>query len=157
MSDDVDVTKEDLTDKQLELLEMIREDPDATQKEFADELGITPAAVGSRVRQIPGMNWMSRRWFIEEFFNDEQDVRDNGGGTTSDHEAVNEDSLDEAERKIEQLEEQLSALEERVDDLDQNRDTIEDPELVRKLVLTVSNSDQFTEEEEDRLLDALIG
>lgn len=33
MTDDLDVSREDLTHKQIEVIEMIRQDPEATQKE----------------------------------------------------------------------------------------------------------------------------
>ena len=152
-----DITEEDLTDAQIEILEMIREDPSATQKEFAEKLDVTPAAIGSRVRNIPGMNWMNRREFIHEFF-DGGDETSNDGSGHQEHPA-NAEEVDELTSRVSDVEKRLEELDEKVGEMEDegSNSVISDPELIRKLVLNLSNSDQFTDEEEDRLLDALIG
>lgn len=153
MTNTTAVTKEDLTDAQLEILEMIRKNPDATQKEFAEKLGITPAAVGSRVRQISGMNWMNRREFINQFFDD-------GEGTDRDErgESGSGEQLNGLADRVNRVEEQLQTLAERVGDVEelQEHTGVSDPDLIRKLVLTLTNSDRFSEDEADQLLERLL-
>lgn len=151
-----EVSREELTDAQLEILDLIRENPGATQKEFADQLDITAAAVGSRVRQIPGMNWMNRRQFVQEFYS--EDENSDGNTTEPGHNGHSIERMDELQKRLASVEEELDTLSTRVNNLiDERSDTgVKDPDLVRKLVLTLTNSDRFTDDEADRLLATLI-
>lgn len=149
-----EVSREELTDAQREILELIRQNPGATQKEFADQLDITAAAVGSRVRKIPGMNWMNRRQFVEEFYSEEN------SNSSPDQEEFGQwsERLEELQNRLEAMEDGLNTLSDRFNDHidEQERPGVNDPEMVRKLVLTLTNSDRFTDDEADRLLEILI-
>lgn len=59
---------EELTPEQLETLAAIRDRPEATQSELADELGVSRAAVSVRANSVPGMEWRSRARFVSKFF-----------------------------------------------------------------------------------------
>lgn len=150
-----EVSREELTDAQLEILDLIRQNPGATQKEFAEQLDITAAAVGSRVRKIPGMNWMNRRQFVEEFYSDGEHPDPSSDRDGNKH----------ASERIDQLQERLASLEEEMDSLsdsvqeltgEQKPAGVSDPDMIRKLVLTLTNSDRFTDDEADQLLQVLI-
>lgn len=59
---------EELSEIELETLRLIQDRPDATQQELADELGLTPAAICSRVNSIPGLDWAHRKEFTARLF-----------------------------------------------------------------------------------------
>lgn len=61
-------TLEDLSEIELETLQLIHDQPDATQQELADELDLTPAAICSRVKDIPGFDWAHREDFTTLLF-----------------------------------------------------------------------------------------
>lgn len=58
----------ELTEKQLETMQAIRERPTATQAELADELGVTSATINQRVNSISGFDWSNRHVFVEKLF-----------------------------------------------------------------------------------------
>lgn len=57
-------TPEALTPKQRETFEAIRENPEATQRELAEILGISAPTVNGRVNAIPGFEWENRVSFV---------------------------------------------------------------------------------------------
>ncbi len=159
----------DLTVAQLQVLELIREDPEATQQEFAEQLDLTPAAVSQRVQTIPHLHWKNRREFVEAFFNDgveEKTEEDDPDRKTMNERDENEPPSAEATHepiaeRMEQIEDRLDQLSERVEQIarevsEREHEPVTDSGLVRKLVLTLTRSELFSEEEEDRLLDRLL-
>ena len=56
----------ELSEKQKEVLEMIAAQPDATQRELGDKLGVSGATVSNRANSIDGFDWSERREFVEQ-------------------------------------------------------------------------------------------
>lgn len=64
-SDDAEQTSQlpavdELTEKQIAVLQLIRETPAATQRELGGKLGVSAAAVSTRVNGIDGFDWSDR-------------------------------------------------------------------------------------------------
>jgi len=170
MTQDIPLPEEDdLTVGQLQILEMIKEEPEASQKDFADRLDISASAVSNRLRDIPGFSWKNRDEFVKAFYNG--DVEDDGAEQESEEqedpteekqEVEPESSPDEIPEALtdplDEIRETLSSLSEQVDRLrrEGGESGVTDPDLIRRLVLTLSGSDRFSEDEKDLLLDALI-
>ncbi len=178
--------EEDLTVAQLQILEMIREDPEAAQKELAEQLDITSSAVSNRLREISGFAWKNRKTFIDRFFDrdgEQTEENQNQDGRHLDEAAVNGDDekptretsdsdqtetsrehrnrekpLEDLADRLQDVEEKLNVLTNQVKELQCSEEEtgVTDPDLIRKLVLTLGGSDRFNEDEESRLLDLLI-
>jgi hypothetical protein len=64
---------DDLSDLERDTLRLIRDRPDATQQELADEMDVTAATISTRVNSIPGFDWTDREEFTDALFNDEDE------------------------------------------------------------------------------------
>ena len=63
----------ELSERQLETLDLIARNPDATQRELAAELDVTAATVSRWVNGIPGFDWSDREAFAERVLDDGSD------------------------------------------------------------------------------------
>ncbi|WP_436348713.1 winged helix-turn-helix transcriptional regulator [Natronorubrum sp. FCH18a] len=151
----------DLTDSQRETFEAIYENPDATQRELADHLDVSSAAVNKRVNGINGFEWNARREFVTALFdnndNDDNDSGDDNGGQLP-------TTIEPESRLLQQLSERVVTLSERVEALEQSsqetpRDRCSignDSELTHKIVHACMESNRITEEEELDILKQVI-
>lgn len=168
----------DLTEKQRETLRAVHAEPDAGQSAVAEELGVTRATVSRRLNDIPGFEWSDRGAFASEVF-DEPAGTDEAGADEGD-EAGDAGAVEDAgapeeetdaepggvepaavERRLDSLEAQVDAVEREVaatDDAgaDGAADAALPPELAHKVVHACMESDRVDEEEELRLLRALL-
>jgi hypothetical protein len=87
--------RDELTDKQREVLELVRDDPGATQRELGERLGISAAAVSNRVNDLDGFEWSDRLAFAEAVVDDDHGDADTASepgdadaGTESDTDAA---------------------------------------------------------------------
>lgn len=62
------VSPSDLTEKQLETMQVIATRPDATQVELGERLGVTSATINQRINAIDGFQWSKRHEFVDDLF-----------------------------------------------------------------------------------------
>lgn len=137
-----------LTEKQRETLQAIAEQPDATQQQLAEQFDVSRATINKRVNSIDGFEWADRQAFITTMVDD--------GETTPESGPPSRDAPELADR-IDTLAEQVTELEHQVAERpDSPERAFTDPDLVHKVVHACMNSDQITEDEELRILDALL-
>lgn len=150
----------ELNEREYETLRRIHDHPEATQGELAKELGVSRATVSQRVNAIDGFDWTDRQAFVERVF-------DGDDGVEFGHDSPEYGSEDDAERpmatqdlrkNVERLTEQLEKLERQVDNMDvQSRSAFADPDLMHKVIHACMRSETITEDEELRILQAILG
>lgn len=143
---------DDLSAKQRETLRAIHEHPEASQRELADVLDVSGSTVSNRVNAIEGFDWNDRRAFSEAVFG----PRPITEAEDSAQMAANDTQF---ETTIDQLADRVTAIERQVTDLaeaDESRSAFTDPDLAHKVVHACLNSDAIAEEEELRILKALL-
>jgi transcriptional regulator with XRE-family HTH domain len=136
----------ELSDKQIETLQSVHQDPAATQEEIADKLGVTRATISKRLTDISGFNWKTRREFVDTLFEDSQ--------STADEPETNEPAPRE----------KVSALESRIDELEAQLEAASSsgsesplgPELTHKVIHSCMSAEYLSEEEELQLLRELL-
>lgn len=183
--DEPDVpSRTDLSEKQRTVLRKIYDDPEATQGDLADEVGVSRATISQRVNAVDGFEWPDRAEFVERLFDDSSGTSDsavdpeseaqeltdesptskNGPGdagidstdTPRELEVLNAD-FDRLETALEGLTEQFESLERSVQGADcPGHEVFSDPELVGKIVRECVESDRFTEDEEVRIIAGLL-
>lgn len=141
---------ETLTEQQYDALQAISEDPTATQRELAEKVGVAASTLCKRVKAIDGFEWAKRREFVTAVL---------GGDAPDGGEASLQDDSPPSDVAVDKLAERISALEDTVEDrtmahqpslIDENED------LLSKVVHACLKSDQVTDDEELRILKALI-
>lgn len=159
----------ELTDKERRTLRAIAEHPSATQSEIAERLDVTRATVNKRVNAIDGFEWKHRREFVADVFGDDALGTPAGDEPTADDpdpEAVTPSAeaasdggqwlSSDVERAIEQLQERVAQLEQLAESHDGAGPSIEDTELVAKLVRAVMADEAISNEEELRIINAVL-
>lgn len=159
----------DLTDRQREVLREIATDPEATQAEIGERLGITGSTVSQRLASIEGFDWRDRESFIDALditFETSAVVSDGGvaqDDTSSDSEATHSHadsaSYDELQSMIEQINTRLDSLEAAISTDGSVSDTntiFKDPELVHRVVHACMESDAISESEELDIIKSLL-
>ncbi|WP_217255549.1 MarR family winged helix-turn-helix transcriptional regulator [Natronococcus occultus] len=179
-----DLASADLTEKQLETLREIRDQPTATQADLADELGVTSATINQRLNSIDGFDWVERRAFTEALFNQREAISGSLGeektnivnsavesvadttttmpesnDSNSDGEKVNTDLdnqyCEELTDQVHELTEHVQAVERQLETQSTASDSIlTDPELAHKVLHACFTSDQISKEEELRILES---
>lgn len=131
----------ELTETQYETLRAVADDPTATQKEIAESLGVSRAAVSKRLSDVPGFEWTTRREFVERLFDEGQP-----GATLGDQET----SLDGLRARVDDLEQRLD--EQQTAGLRAELDTA----LASKVVHACLAADYVSPGEERQLIRALL-
>lgn len=90
----------DLTTKQRAALRAVHDQPEATQREIANELDVSPATVSNRVHSIDGFDWTTRANFSRHVFGTppgrtDGDIEDETLPEDAGNETVPEDTEDE--------------------------------------------------------------
>lgn len=163
-------TVAELTHKERRTLRVIADHPDATQAEMAEILGVTRATVNKRVNAIEGFGWEDRRAFVAAVFDedvpagaDEDAPLANGssdGASAPAAEAASDGGQGpspDLKETVAQLQERVTRLEEQL--ADATADTgpvIEDTALLAKVVRAVLADEAIFDEEELRVLMALL-
>ncbi|MFW6045544.1 MAG: MarR family transcriptional regulator [Natronomonas sp.] len=183
--DEPDVpSRADLSAKQRTVLRKIYDDPEATQVDLADEIGVSRATISQRVNAVDGFEWPDRAAFVERLFDDSPETSEStvdpeseaqeltdesptskyepgdagidSGDTTRKLEALNTE-FDRLETALEGLTERFESLERSVQGADcPGHEVFYDPELVGKIVRECVESDRFTEDEEVRIIAGLL-
>jgi len=135
-----------LSTKQRETLRLVHEDPSRSQSDVAAQLGVSRATVSRRLNDIPGFDWQHRASFTAELFEDDPGTAEG----TPNADGVEPDGP-RADR-LGAIEERLSSLESTLDD----GSTGLPPALAHKVVHAAMESDRVSENEELRLLEALL-
>jgi DNA-binding MarR family transcriptional regulator len=173
MSEPSPDSTDDLTDKQRTVLEAISRHPDATQAELASHLGVSRGTVSNWANSIEGFEWSRRQEFVADRLGAEGVVSDDGRQGEQSHGAASD-----AHDELRALRQRIDDIEQRVDDAvataaapdgghspDPDPDPDPDPgpdgpfddeELVAKVVRACVTDDAITEDEELRILGALL-
>lgn len=113
-----------LSDAQIATLRAIHRNPEATQQELADELGVVRATISNRVNDVDGFDWERRRSFVEAFFDGEAGAR---AETTAESEGDDE-APDRSAADAEPPDESTDADETETGSADSASDDASDPE-----------------------------
>lgn len=157
----------DLTEKERETLRAIAARPGATQGELADALGVSRATVNKRLNDIEGFEWKDRRAFVASVFGDEPPDAEppDEAVVTTGHPAWVDATSDGGQLLPADVDGTIHELSERVTRLEQQLDGrsfgsvgigLEDPALVAKLVRAVMADDAISDDEELRILEAVL-
>lgn len=76
-------TPDDLSPKQLRVLRAVADDPDATQRELADRLGVSTATISNRVNAVEGFDWSRRAALVDALFADGAGADDGAADATA--------------------------------------------------------------------------
>jgi len=131
-----------LTPVEREALQAIRQNPEATQRALAEELGVSAATVSQRVSGIEGFEWSERADFVTALPDTLMDSSDAPADAT-------EESIAES---LAALEAQVAALAEQQD----GQTLFEDPELAAKIVHACMGAETISEDEELEILRTLL-
>lgn len=145
-----ELTPSNLTNAQRETLEAIHEQPEATQSELGELLGVTASTVCNRVNTIEGFEWENRHEISKRMVTDTQ------SDTMEQEPMSTKDSSSTA--TLDRLTDRVTVLEERIEDDDQTeeKDYVMGPELVHKVMHACLQSDIITEDEELQLLEQFL-
>ena len=177
MTDDTPVrAPEELSDKELAVLEVVAERPDATQEEIADVLGVSRATISKRASGIEGFDWQRRATFVDRLFGDEVGTLTRGAAESS---TVPPSSLERVDARTDgdrrrtveseldsggavdrnKIVARLDRIESRLDSLESREARakgISDPTLAHKVVHACMESDKVSEEEELQVVSAVL-
>ena len=85
----------DLTEKQLETMQVIATRPDATQVELGEILGVKSATINQRINAVDGFQWSRRHEFVDELFEETPAVELEEASSNTDPEPeLTADSID---------------------------------------------------------------
>lgn len=142
-----------LTDIQHETLVVLATNPNATQRELGDKLGVAPATVSRRLSGIPGFEWEAREEFINTF---SSEVSSPNTDLPMPQESTNHET-EQVENDFVALETKIEALEDEVDDLGSAGFSNIPPDLLHKVIHAIVQSDRISEEEELTIIRSLLG
>lgn len=151
-AEDVVADPSSLSDEQRETLVAIRQQPDATQKEIAETLDVARATVSNRVNGINGFEWDDR-------FAIASAVLDGAGSEEGGDREVTASGAAALEASVKRLSSRIDDLERRFDEVDGTAEvegTLDDPELVHKVMHACLESDGITETEELEILRSVL-
>lgn len=140
----------ELTAAQRATLREIRANPNATQRDLGETLGVSAATISTRVNAIEGFDWADRAELAAQLLEDTQTTEESNEMSTDDT---------TANGQLEAVTERLDALEERVDDqfaASETTSVFADAEFTHKVIHACMESDRLSEEEELRLLRGIL-
>lgn len=133
-----------LSQKQLEVLRAIRENPHATQSELAEQLDVCRATISHRVNGIEGFDWSDRQEIVARMFEEHELMERN-------------DSNKRVENRIEDLSNRIVTLEQTLNQFSEsNHHLFDDTELASKVIKACIESDRITEDEEEEIIAELL-
>lgn len=144
----------DLTNAQRRTLQAIHDNPEASQRELAELLDVANSTISNRVNSIEGFEWETRGSFADTFFDemndsdgDTDDVQSSSSNVAPTNEPV-PSHFNTEDRRNGCLSMSTS---------DEVASALTDPELVHKVMHACLRSDVISEDEELRILKALLG
>ena len=149
-------TLEELSEAQQSVIRAIRERPHATQRELADELGVSRSTISQRVNAIEGLEWRNRHTFIETLSDTMGETDASDDQSTSDTTKAVPTAAIQAQ--LDSLTEQITTLSERVAALEEEtvEEPLDDPELRSRMIHASLTSGELSEEEELRIIQAYL-
>lgn len=141
----------ELTERQHKTLRAIAESPDATQQELAGRLDVCAPTVSNRVNSIDGFDWNDRQAFARGVFD-----ADSPG---TQEETMSTTQPPELETTLDEIDERLSAIEQQMEHSEATASStpvLDDTELTHKVVHACMQAETISEEEELRILDAVL-
>lgn len=143
---------DDLSPKQRELVQTIYHNPDATQREVAEMLDVSPATICNRAHSIEGFDWDLRQSVVESLVE---------GNSSAPTEAPSQMSSPNTTHHadVDQLADRVTALEDQVDTMSTqsvSARSFDDLELLQKVIHACMDADTISEEEELQILQALL-
>lgn len=155
-----------LTDQQRETLEMISEQPDATQMDIGEELGVSGATINQRLSTIDGFEWEERNSIVQEIFDDDADDSEVGDlARRNDIESRLETVEELLDSRLSELQTEMDTRFERIEaDIDQRLNEtnkgqtggpFEDSELFAKVIRAIVSDDSISENEELQVIRTL--
>lgn len=143
---------DELSSKQREILRLISENPEASQRELGEKLDVSGSTVSNRANSIDGFEWKNRQAFVEGMFDNDSPLSNDGGSQMS----TNKNEYQTSETN---LTERVKTIEQKVDGLTNHGDTylvFDDIDLVHKVVHACMESNTITKEEELTVLKLLL-
>jgi len=131
-------------------LHAIYTNPEATQEEIGEVVGVSRSMISRQVNEIEGFEWDNRDAFVTRLFD--------GVSPPSDDSEIPSSQMEIAEQLTE-LDEQLATIEKHVADCVKSAtadSVFTDPDLAHKIVHACIRSDRITEEEELQMLQELM-
>lgn len=149
-----------ITDKQREALRAIRKHPDATQRDLADQFGVSQATINTRLNSIDGFDWEHRHEFVETMLDNNNSPSDDATPSSTSMEETatpSSVSIDDLTYHVADLAEQVQTLEQQVEDQSSPaRSPFGDPDLASKMVRACMKDNNITEEEENQIPKKII-
>lgn len=137
-----------LSEKQRETLRVIYERPTASQRELADYFDVAAATINQRVNTIDGFEWDRRTELVKALFEDTDGLGEGYPKTSSNTDLA---------VQVERLSSHIEHLEMTLQDVNSGLTTsIEDPELLHKIVNACLDADFISEDEERRILEQML-
>lgn len=141
--EDIENEMDELSEKQRETLRQIVDNPEATQSDIGENLGVSASTISRRLSEITGFAWGNREEFVSGLF--DQPLISDGHGKPE------QETVDETAPKNDLHRNQPDALE-----YNYPQPPLK-PELAHKVIHACMKSDQFTGDEELELIRALFG
>lgn len=165
-----------LSEKQLQTLHAVYEQPDADQGAIADRLGVTRATVSRRLNDIPGFEWSEREAFTADLLDgteyeseraatdDTADPASAGESPTDDQSTAGAEAADSGDSSdsddggaaLAGLEDRVATLEATLAEDTTAAERPLDRELAQRVVHAAMESERISEDEELELIDALF-
>jgi hypothetical protein len=139
------ITLDEISDAQRETLRAITDRPEASQRDIASVLDLSPSTVNNRLNSIPGFEWDRRADFARHL------LKTDGGTAT-------QPDLTPRERVDDEVLQRLAAIEDRLDRRDASTGPeFDDPDLVRAVMHACFESDAVSDDQERELVAKLLG
>lgn len=154
---------DNLTERQLEILQKIRENPHETQQELAEKLKISAPTVSKHVNNIEGFEWSRRYDFAKHILGGEQSTTEEdelSSGTEEPTGAMNtmETNGSTNDKTGTQVTERLAAIEKELKEVNETKSQtiFQDPTVAQKVIHACMSSDIISEEEELDIIRELL-
>jgi hypothetical protein len=136
-----DAVRDDIPDRTVEALRVLHENPGASQSDLAEHFGVAASTMNRWLNSVPEFDWEERHAFAEAVVE---------GGESEPSRST--------DASVQRLRRRVSAVERRVEQLagDGGQSSL-DTDLVPKVVHACVESDRFSEEEELRVIESLVG
>lgn len=142
---------EDLSSGQRDVLEAIVENPDASQRELAEQLGVSAATISNRANSITGFEWENRESFAKAMLEDTEPEPKSDSNENIDQKTNGYKQIDELAIRIAALEQEVHKLTD-----DNGKNDFDEPELVHKIAHACMQYDDISQDEELRILESFM-
>jgi hypothetical protein len=142
----------EFSNKQIETLQAIARNPEATQSELGELLGVSGATVCNRLLEIEEFDWECREEYVLKVLDAENSLMEEETKPMAKDTAKHEADLQELSDRVATVEKQVNGI---AADGGSSQPML-DPKLTRKVLHECLQSDKITEDEELELLELFI-